>query len=150
MKKLLKPALAGALSCLFIINSSPVIADKPGFNAPMAVEGTQTISTKEAKTLFDKKILFIDVRRPGHRNGGEHIPNAVNISTKYKLSEAELLKVMKKDQEAVFYCHGNKCPASSKGLKKAVGWGFTNLYYYREGIDGWKAAGYKINKNSNG
>lgn len=138
------------LFSFFMLNSTISHADKPGFTAPMNVEGAKTITNKEAKALFDQGMLFIDVRRKGHRNGGEHIPNALNISTKHQLSEKSLLAVMKKDDPAVFYCHGSKCPASSKGLKKAIKWGFTNLYYYREGINGWKDAGYPINKDPEG
>lgn len=116
----------------------------------MNVEGAKTITTEEAKAMFDKGILFIDVRRQGFRNGGEHIPNAVNISTKHKLTEQALLNVMQKTDPAVFYCHGSKCPASSKGLKKAVKWGFKNLYYFRDGMKGWKDAGHPINTDPKG
>ena len=133
-----------------LLNSNLSLANKPGYTAPLEVEGATHISTEQAKELFNKGTVFIDVRRKGHRNGGEHIPYAINISTKHQLSEKALLKVINKDDAAVFYCHGSKCPASSKGLKKAAKWGFNNLYYYRDGIDGWKDAGYPIAKDPKG
>ena len=123
--------------------ASSVFAGKP--TAPLTVEGTTLVTTEEAKKLFDEGVLFIDARRIDHIDG--HIPNAINISTKNDLSEEALLKAIKKDGKAVFYCHGVNCPASSKGLMKAVSWGFTNLYYYREGFNAWKAAGNPITKN---
>ena len=149
MKNRMKNHLIAAAAILSL-NTSITLADKPGFTAPMDVAGATTISTQQAKEFFDQGMLFIDVRRKGHRNGGEHIPNAINISTKHQLSEKTLLEVMKKEDSAVFYCHGDKCPASSKGLKKAIKWGFTNLYYYRDGINGWKDAGHPINKDPEG
>ena len=39
---------------------------------------------------------------------------------------------------------GPRCLLSSKACAKAVGWGFEKVYYLREGLPGWKAAGYPV------
>jgi rhodanese-related sulfurtransferase len=39
---------------------------------------------------------------------------------------------------------GPRCLRSSKACVKAVGWGFEKVYYLREGLPGWKAAGYPV------
>lgn len=116
--------------------------------SPKEVEWTTKVNTAEAKKMFDEGVLFIDNRRDQYFQEG-HIPNAIGISTKERLSEEVLLKIMEKDTKAVFYCHGEFCPASSVALQRAARWGFSNLYYFRMGIGGWKEAGHPIHKPKN-
>jgi PQQ-dependent catabolism-associated CXXCW motif protein len=44
-----------------------------------------------------------------------------------------------KDAEIVFYCLAD-CWMSWNATKRAASWGYTRLYWYREGTDGWEAA----------
>jgi len=44
----------------------------------------------------------------------------------------------------VIYCNGEDCLRSAKASKMAIGWGFTKIYYYRDGFPAWKKAGYPI------
>jgi rhodanese-related sulfurtransferase len=46
----------------------------------------------------------------------------------------------KKDEPIVIYCNGASCMRSSKATAKAVSWGYTKVYYYRDGFPAWKAA----------
>jgi len=39
----------------------------------------------------------------------------------------------------VFYCFAD-CWMGWNATKRAASWGFTRLYWYRDGIDGWEAA----------
>ncbi len=138
MKKTLK--LTTFLFTIFFAQSSFASGTTP---APKTVEGTTSISSIEAKKMFDEGVLFIDTRRANFFKEG-HIPKAINISTRYDLSKEALEKVMKKDTKTIFYCHGAFCPASSKALERALNWGFTNLYYYRMGMNEWKELGYPV------
>ena len=109
--------------------------------SPMTVDGATTVDTAKAKSLFDSGTLFVDVRSDKDWAAGR-IPDAVHIELKKVLSEATLSKELKKDEPAVIYCNGESCLRSSKASAKAVGWGFTKIYYYRDGFPAWKAAGY--------
>jgi len=111
--------------------------------SPMTVEGAATVTTEEAKKLFDDGVLFIDVRKDKDWNAGR-VSDAVQLNIKTKFTEQDLLAVMKKDEPAVIYCNGERCLRSSDACKLAVGWGFTNLYYYRDGFPAWKNAGNPI------
>lgn len=144
MKNILKLSVTVFLSAFLLSQSVWASGDKP---APLSVKGTTSISTVEAKKLFDEGVLFVDTRRTQYFAKGR-IPKAVSISTRYALSEKALLAVMKKNDKAVFYCHGVNCPASSKGLERAIAWGFSNLYYYREGMNGWEKAGFTVEKKN--
>lgn len=125
---------------LFSITTAATAGDKI---SPASIDGATTVDTAKAKALFDKGVIFIDVRKDKDWGAGR-VPDAVHIELKKVLSEATLSKEVKKDQEAVIYCNGEKCMRSSKASAKAVGWGFTKIYYYRDGFPAWKAAGYPV------
>ena len=127
----------------FIITLSLVvsgIASAGDKLSPVTVEGATSIDVAKAKALFDKGVIFVDVRSDKDWNAGR-VPDAVHIELKKVFDEASLGKEVKKDQEAVIYCNGPKCLRSSKAAKKAVAWGYSKIYYYREGFPDWKAAG---------
>jgi rhodanese-related sulfurtransferase len=108
--------------------------------SPTTVSGATTIDASKAKSLFDKGTPFVDVRSNSDWDAGR-IPGAKHIELKKVFNEAELLKVVPKDKEVVFYCNGESCLRSSKAAKKAVDWGFKKVYYFRLGFPSWQAAG---------
>lgn len=111
--------------------------------SPMTVEGATTVSAAEAKALFDGEALFVDVRKDSDCDAGR-IPGAVHLDIKSKFTNEALGAEAGKDEKIVIYCNGEKCMRSSKGSKEAVGWGFSNIYYFRDGFPAWKAAGYPV------
>lgn len=42
----------------------------------------------------------------------------------------------------VIYCH-RSCWLSWNAAKRAISYGYRSVYWYRDGIEGWKAAGYR-------
>ena len=125
------------LSILFVF----AIGSAQAKESPATVAGAKTVNASEAKALFDKGTLFVDTRSNKDWAAGR-IPDAVHIELKKVFSEATLGKEAKKADPVVFYCNGVSCMRSSKATAKAVGWGYTNVYYYRLGFPDWKAAGY--------
>ncbi len=111
--------------------------------SPMTVDGAKTVTTEEAKKLFDDGVLFIDVRKDKDWNAGR-VADAIQLNIKTTLSEETMSAEMKKADPAVVYCNGERCLRSSNAAKKAVSWGFTNIYYYRDGFPAWKNAGYPV------
>jgi rhodanese-related sulfurtransferase len=111
--------------------------------SPTEVEGAVTVSPAMAKALLDRGVPFVDVRPDARWNQG-HIPGAVNLELKKVFSEARLSAIVAKDQEVVIYCLGPKCLRSSMACVKAVSWGFGKVYYFRDGLPGWRAAGYPV------
>lgn len=111
--------------------------------SPTTVAGAKTVNAAEAKALFDKGVIFLDVRKDKDWAAGR-VPDAIHIELKKKLNEASMSGAIKKDQEVVIYCNGPKCMRSSKASKKAVAWGFKKVYYFRDGFPAWKSAGYPI------
>jgi len=128
--------IVGAIFALFAFFAVPVHAEV----SPTTVEGATTVSTDDAKVLFDKGVTFIDVRKNSDWDAGR-IPGAVHIELKKVYSEDELTKAVSKDQEVVIYCNGESCLRSSAACTHAVSWGFSKVYYYRDGFPAWEAAG---------
>lgn len=111
--------------------------------SPMTVPGAKTVTAAEAKGLFDQGGLFVDVRNDKDWEAGR-IPDALHLDLHKGFDEAALTKAAKKEEPVVFYCNGEKCLRSSEASAKAVGWGFSKVYYFRDGFPGWKAAGYPV------
>lgn len=137
MKKLWKSLLLGVT---LVASMSAFAAKEP---APETVHGAETISVTKAKELFDKGVLFVDVRKDKDWDAGR-IPGAEHLESKKALTESSLGELAKKDQEVVFYCNGPKCHRSYNSTVKAVGWGYTNVYYFRDGFPGWQSEGLPV------
>ena len=50
-------------------------------------------------------------------------------------------KDLPRDTEIVTYCAGPGCPQSAEAAHMLRALGFANVRVYREGLEGWKAAG---------
>jgi TolB-like protein/class 3 adenylate cyclase/rhodanese-related sulfurtransferase len=111
--------------------------------SPIEVPGAVTVDPVEAKELLDRGAVFVDVRGDGRWEDG-HIPGSVSLGLVEGFSEQALSQIVAKDREVVIYCMGPRCLRSSKACAMAVSWGFEKVYYLREGLPGWKAAGYPI------
>lgn len=112
-------------------------------SSPTNIAGAKTIDAAMAKKLFDKKVPFVDVRKNSDFEAGR-IPGAHHLELKKVFNEQSLSKVAAKDKEIVIYCNGSSCMRSSKACAKAVEWGYTNVYYFRDGMPAWQTAGYPV------
>lgn len=109
--------------------------------SPESITGATTVDAAKAKALFDKGVLFVDVRKNSDWDAGR-IPGAEHLELKKVFSEAALAKIATKDRAVVIYCNGPKCLRSSKACAMAVSWGFKKVYYFRGGFPEWIAANY--------
>jgi rhodanese-related sulfurtransferase len=128
---------------LFMMIMTPQAKARAEYVSPETVPGAITIDTPRAKTLFDSSAIFVDVRNDADWEAGR-IPGAVHLNLDQTLTEASLRAVARPDQAVVMYCNGTKCPRSSQAAAAAVGWGFTQVFYYRLGFPDWQAAGYPV------
>jgi len=100
--------------------------------SPESVSGTTSVNVAQAKALFDKGVLFVDVRSNKDWTAGR-IPDAEHIELKKVFSDDTLGKHVKKDQGVVIYCNGASCLRSSKASEQAVAWGYSKVHYFRLG-----------------
>jgi rhodanese-related sulfurtransferase len=111
-----------------------------GTEGSWEVKGATTIDVATAKALFDQGVPFVDTRGP-NRWAESHIPGAVGLPFS---SEAELSKIVSKDQDVVIYGYGYGGRPSP--VAEAVFWGYKKVYYFRDGFSAWDAAGYPVAK----
>lgn len=111
--------------------------------SPTKVSGATTVNAQKAKQLFDKGVVFIDVRKDKDYAAGR-VPDAVHIELKKVYSKDTLGKHVKPNQAVVIYCNGHSCTRSAKATEKAVSWGYKNVYYFRDGFPSWKKNGYPV------
>jgi adenylate cyclase len=109
--------------------------------SPTEIPGATTVDAAGAKTMFNRGVPFVDVRADSDRSLG-HIPGDIHLNLDDAFGEESLGAVVGKDQEVVIYCMGPRCLRSSQACAKAVSWGFTRVFYFREGFPAWKAAGH--------
>ena len=108
--------------------------------SPTSVSGATTVDAAKAKELFEAGALFVDPRRDSDWEAGR-IPGAVHLELKKVFSEESLAAECGKDEAVVFYCNGPKCPRAARASEKAVAWGYSKVYYFRDGFPAWTAAG---------
>ena len=111
--------------------------------SPEIIDGATTVDTTKAKTLFDGGALFLDTRKNSDWDAGR-IPDAVHLELKSNFTAESLAGEASKEEALVCYCNGHKCMRSSKCSAKAVEWGYSKVYYYRDGFPAWKAAGHPV------
>jgi rhodanese-related sulfurtransferase len=128
---------------LFMMMLTPQARAAPEYVSPETVPGATTIDTAQAKTLFDRGAIFIDVRNHADWEAGR-IPGAIHLELDKVFTEASLSAVARPDQDVVLYCNGTKCPRSSQAAASAVSWGFARVYYYRLGFPDWRGSGYPV------
>jgi rhodanese-related sulfurtransferase len=141
--KIIKSTLLGVF--LAILSALWVLAGGhhdliSGTEGSFEVKGATTIDVATAKALFGKGVPFVDVRGP-NRWAKAHIPGAISLPF---ISEADLSKIVSKDQQVVIYGSGSYLKPYPTA--EAVFWGYKKVYYFRDGFSGWDAAGYPVAK----
>ncbi|WP_144186713.1 rhodanese-like domain-containing protein [Elioraea rosea] len=127
---------AGVLA-LGLAAAAPARAD-----APTSIQGATTVDAKAIVSLIERtpELVILDNRRAEDFANG-YIEGAVRVLDT-DLTEAVLAGHAKtKATPVLFYCNGLKCGRAAKAATAAVGWGYTQVYYYALGMEEWRALG---------
>lgn len=112
-------------------------------DAPLEIKGALTVDAKAIIDLVEKSktLVILDNRHEADYVAG-HIEGAVRLLDDDITDEAVMAKAIPtKDTPALFYCNGLKCGRAAKAATKAVGWGYSKIYYYAKGMEEWRAEG---------
>ena len=113
-----------------------IAGEKP--YAPEKMPGTTIVSAEEVieMILANPELIVIDSRKKTEYIQG-HIEGAINIlNTELVLEDLEFI-VPDRTTALLFYCNGVRCLRSSNSINKVVGWGYTNLFWFRGGWKEW-------------
>lgn len=136
------------LSIALLIGSAPAYAaDKPDVS-PLDIAGVAKVDAEQVLKLVEQfpQLIVIDARISGDRKQGfiEDSISLPDVKTDC-LSLAEIAP--NKSTPLVIYCNGPKCGRSAKSAEKAVGCGYSRIYWFRGGFEEWRAKGYPVVKN---
>src|SRR3989338_9758301 len=103
------------------------------------------ITTKDLKQKVENKEDFVLVECLGPETFAEfHLPGAVNVPVDDTFEGHIQKTVPDKNKPVVVYCRDIECHASAKATRRMEALGYTNLFEYHNGKDGWKAAGLPV------
>jgi PQQ-dependent catabolism-associated CXXCW motif protein len=120
-------------------------------NTPTTLPGARVVTTLELQAMLEQepRPFLVDVLSgPSHRtlpgslwlnNGG--LGDFDPIEEKRYLDTLALLSGENKQRHLVFFCSGAHCWLSYNAALRAVRAGYTNVYWYRGGVEAWKEAG---------
>lgn len=106
--------------------------------APPAIDGAMNLTAEQVITLIltTPNLVIIDARKRSEYIKG-HIQGAVNLLNS-EMDEAALAHYASdKNAALLFYCNGPRCMRSSDAVKKALGWNYRNIYWFRGGWSEW-------------
>lgn len=130
-----------ALAWLMAFTGS-VQADKEVVS-PDAIPGTTKVDAEGAINLVEKisQLVIVDARIRLDRLQG-YIEGSVSLPD-VETTCASLARVIpNKSSPVLFYCNGPKCGRSVRSSQKALGCGYTHVYWFRGGFEEWKNKNY--------
>ncbi len=107
--------------------------------APERINGAKTVSATEIVALIQRnpELVIIDNRRVEDFNSG-HIEGSIRLIDTDMTGPETLERHVKKDQHVLFLCNGPRCGRAAKAAERAIGWGWSNVFYYYAGMEDWR------------
>lgn len=130
------PGHSLVLIVLLLLSTSLFAAEKP--YAPATLPGAVIVSAETVVELILSRpeLVIIDSRKKTEYTKG-HIEGSVNLlNTALRREDMETL-CPDKTTPIVFYCNGTRCLRSSDAIRKAMGWGYRNIFWFRGGWKEW-------------
>jgi rhodanese-related sulfurtransferase len=125
------------LFCALALIPISLLADGKPF-APDSIEGVRIVTAEQAIELIldNPDMPIIDSRKQAEYVKG-HIEGAISLLDTEMTEHS--LQVLAPDKAAtiLFYCNGVRCLRSSNAIRKAQGWGYTSLVWFRGGWKEW-------------
>ena len=140
-----RQTIASALF-LLLITVSMTTADK-GYTSPQTIAGAQTIDAESLLALAgqNENHVIIDSRLRSERKPG-YIPGSISLPDTQTRCDSLAAQIVEKSGPVIFYCNGPGCRRSEHAVATSVQCGYTNIDWFRGGIQAWKANNFPISK----
>lgn len=112
------------------------------------VEGAITVNVLQAKYLYDRGALFIDIR-PSREWGWGHVRGAMHLELADQFG-ALARPHWPRQMPLVIYCDSEVCPQSALAAHLAVSWGYLQVFYFRDGFFAWQLLDFPLGKGQEG
>ena len=118
-----------------------------GYTSPDTIDGTKKIDAEGLIELVsqNENQIIIDSRIPSDRKLG-HIPGSISLPDTDTSCESLARTIPEKTSPVVFYCNGPRCRRSDNAVVIARDCGYRDIYWFRGGIEAWKASNYPVEK----
>ena len=129
--------------------ASYVIAAERAAKRSLGMSDVHVISTGELKEAMetDDVVVINVLDERAYRKS--HIPDSINIPVRSGERFEKEMSKYKNNTPIVVHCASSMCPLSGQAYRILTEkLGFTNVRDYKDGIEGWKAAGYELDEGS--
>lgn len=123
--------------CLLTLIPITVSADGKPF-APDSIDGVRIVTAEQAIELIleNPDMPVIDSRKKTEYVKG-HIEGAVSLLDTEMTEQSLRAVAPNRHATILFYCNGVRCLRSSNAIRKARGWGYNSLVWFRGGWKEW-------------
>ena len=106
--------------------------------APTNIPGAVIVTAEEVVEMILSRpdLAIIDPRKKGEYAKG-HIQGAVNLLNAGMRLDDLTAVAPDRNRAIIFYCNGVRCLRSSDAVKKAMEWGYHNVFWLRGGWNEW-------------
>lgn len=141
----LKQLITYGLFTLFCLASTS--AGSISYTSPESIDGAQIIEAEGLIQLVNRNEnqIIIDSRISSDRKLG-YIAGSTSLPDTGTNCESLGRLIPEKSDPVVFYCNGPKCRRSNNAVVIALNCGYTKIYWFRGGIEAWKASNYPVRK----
>ena len=132
------------LSAIFFVYGTSIAED---YRSPDTIEGSIKINAEALIELAGEHddLVIIDSRIHADRHQG-YIAGSISLPDTETSCATLFPLINKKETATVFYCNGPRCRRSDRAVVIARECGYTNIYWFRGGIEEWKNKQYLISK----
>ncbi|MGD8934301.1 MAG: rhodanese-like domain-containing protein [Gammaproteobacteria bacterium] len=123
------------------------VAGSDSYVSPETITGSYKIDAEGLIQLVNENEnqIIIDSRISSDRKQG-YIPGSISLPDTDTRCDSLARLIPEKSDPVIFYCNGPKCRRSDNAVVIAVACGYTNVYWFRGGIEAWRAENYPISK----
>lgn len=113
--------------------------------SPPTIAGTETIDAEHLIELVSSRpnVVIIDSRIREDRAEG-YIEGSINLLDRETDCDSLASLVTDKQTPVIFYCNGVKCDRSDTAARIAVNCGYREVYWFRGGMEEWRAKNYPL------
>ncbi|WP_339513014.1 rhodanese-like domain-containing protein [Pseudomonas sp. RL_15y_Pfl2_60] len=129
------------LAVLMVLSMGfPVMAQQ----VPETVAGASTINVLQARILYEQGAMFVDVRPQREWSWG-HVQGATHLDVDTRFAHLATAAIAR-DTPLVVYCDNDFSLRSAEAVRKAVSWGYSQVYFFRSGYFAWQLLDFPLDQ----